>query len=158
MHHIPQGVCLVSPVCEYHLQPSLYKSFPHLGKFKIQIPHIVKDVNKVHPHIRIQYGNLQSGVTPLAEEKSLLHQSDGMVQHAIDDKYVTIYTSHFSGYIVTAEAINCCAQSAYVLLFGSLRNFPKASPLATVKVYLKSKHSFFKDYESVSITLRYLVV
>ena len=53
MHHIPQGDCLVSPVCEYHLQPSLYKSSPRLGKFKIQIPHIVKDLNKVRPHIRI---------------------------------------------------------------------------------------------------------
>ena len=74
-----------------------------------------------------------------------------MVQHEIDEQYVTIYTSHFSGYIVTAEAINCCAQSAAVLFFGSLRNFPRASPLATVKVCLTGTHSFIKDYESVSI-------
>ena len=149
MHHIPQGDCLVSPVCEFHLQPSLYKSFPQIEKFKIQIPHIVKDLTKVGHFIRMWYGNLHSGVPALIENKSVLGYSNEIGQYDMDDKYVTIYTSHFSGFIVTAEAINCCAQSARVLLFCSLANDPGEAPIAKVKVFFSSIHSDIKDYQSV---------
>ena len=63
---------------------------------------------------------------------------------------MTIYTRHFSGYIVTAEGINCCSKSANVLLFGSLTNNLEMGPLVTVKIYLASIHSQIKDYEMVS--------
>ena len=79
MHHIPRGDCLVSPVCEYHLQPALGKSSVQVGKFKIQIPHIVKDLKKVCPHIKIHYGNLHSGVPQLTTTKSQLGHPEGKV-------------------------------------------------------------------------------
>ena len=147
IHHIPKNHCLVSPVCEYHLQPSLYNSSPHIGKFKIQIRHIVKDIEKVQPHIKVRYGNLHKG--ELENAKHLhQHQSD-TVQYDINEKFVTINTRHFTGYMVTAESINCCAQSAYVLLFGSLTNVPQDVPLAAVKIYFSSTHNSIEDYIAV---------
>ena len=71
------------------------------------------------------------------------------IPYDIDEKYVTIHTSHFSGYIVTAEAINCCAQSVNMMTFGSLRNIQSAKPLLSVKIYFSSIHSQIKDYEWV---------
>ena len=65
----------------------------------------------------------------------------------IDEKHVTIHVRHFSGYIVTAEGINCCSKSANVLLFVSLANNPEMGPSVTVKIYLASIHSQIKDYE-----------
>ena len=63
---------------------------------------------------------------------------------------MTIYARHFSGYIVTAEGINCCSKSANVLLFGSLTSNLEMGPLVTVKIYLASIHSQIKDYGMVS--------
>ena len=148
MHHIPPGDCLVSQVCEYHLQTPFFNSGPQIGKFKIQIPHIVKDLKKMKPHVKVRYGNLHGD--SLVKVKGLNNCHTDTIQYDIDDKYVTIYTSHFSGYIVTAEAIKCCAESAYVLFFGSLRNESKEEPLATVSVHFASTHISMKDYKSVS--------
>ena len=56
--NIPKDDCLVSPICEYHLEPSLGRK-PSTGKnYKIQIPHIVADVDKVRDHLRVYRGNL----------------------------------------------------------------------------------------------------
>ena len=84
MHHVPDNDCLVSPICEYHLQQpyreqSLHERLkipipPHLPedpKYQIDIPHIVKDVDNVRPHIRVQHGNLHSG-KPALETHSLV--------------------------------------------------------------------------------------
>ena len=149
LNHIPSSDCLVSPVCEYHLQPSLYQNYPQVGQFKIQIPHIVKDVNKVRPHIRVSFGNLYSG--KMVKVNTSNHGQTNSLHYEINEQKVIITTSHFSGYIITAEAINCCAQSACALLFGCLRNVPKAVPLAIVKVFLSSVHLCIEDYQMVSI-------
>ena len=153
MHHVQKDDCMVSPVCEYHLQPSFFKSDPQVGKFKIQIPHIVKNLEKVKPHIKVRYGNLHCGSLVKVKDVDLHNHHTDEIQYDIEDKYMTISPSHFTGFIVTAEGINCCAQSASVMFFGSLRNLPGKNPLATVKVCFSSMHSFIKDYESVSINM-----
>ena len=164
IHHVPDDDCLVSPICEYHLQQpyreqSLHERLkipipPHLPedpKYQIDIPHIVKDVDNVRPHIRVQHGNLHSGKPAL--ETHSLENCKSNISFDIDEDYVTIHTNHFSGYIVSAKCINCCGQKANVHLFASLRNIPEATPLATAKVYLSSIHSDIKDYQCVRIFL-----
>ena len=71
------------------------------------------------------------------------------IQYDIDDKYVNIYTSHFSLYIVTAEGINCCASSVLAQVMGSLRNIRDAKPLASVKICLSSILYQIEDYKKV---------
>ena len=68
----------------------------------------------------------------------------------IDEKYVSIQTSHFSPIIVTAEGTNCCSKSADLLLFGSLANNPEMGPSVRLKVYLSSIHCQIKDFKKVS--------
>ena len=71
----------------------------------------------------------------------------------IDEKYVTIFTTHFCAYIITAEDVNHCSGYAKVLLFGALKQNPETEmPRATVKVYFSSIHTGIVDYESVSFS------
>ena len=161
-HHIPENDCLVAPICEYHLQEPYREPFlrdkynfqfsksplsvelpPPTEQYKIQIPHFVSDIERVRPHLKVRHGNIHSGVPALDDQGE-------KVQHSIDDKYVTILTSYFSGYIITAEGINCCGQTAKLLFFGSLRNRPdtKLSVLATVKAFISSK---IRDFQNVSL-------
>ena len=148
MNHVHRNDCLVGPICEYHLQPFLNKSERQAGKFKIQIPHILKDIKKVRHQIRVSHGNLHSD-SPLKVERKLMNYSRGGVYYDIDKYYVTIYTSHFTGYIVTAEGIQCCAQSANTHFFGSIRKIPGTEPLARLKVYFSSIHTDITDYKEV---------
>ena len=75
------------------------------------------------------------------------------VSFFVDRKVVTVHTKHFSGYLVTAEGVNCCGQSAHAHMFGSLRNYQNANPLATVKIYLSSIHTNIEDYQIVRFFL-----
>ena len=90
-----------------------------------------------------------SGMGTFTAVQSYLFTEIQMNKIEINHKYITIHTSHFSGYIVTAEGINCCSKSANVLLFGSLGNNLYQGPSVTVKVYLSSIHSEIRDYEAV---------
>ena len=128
-HHIPSKDCLVAPICEYHLQP-------FIGK---QVPHMVRNISPKRKYIRVRCGDLHSSsVLPICKlEKDSFE---------MDEKYVT---SHFSGYIATAEGINCCSKSANVLLFGSLTKNAWKGPSVAVKVFLSSIHSQIKDYVAV---------
>ena len=140
--HIHEKDCLVASICEYHLQPFIGRILPRSTKYKIQVPHIVRNVQQASESIRIKHGDIHNG-------SLLAVQRLEKGKYEIDEKYVTIYTSHFSGYIVTAEGINCCSKSVNVLLFGSLVNNPEIEPLVTVKVYMSSIHSQIKDYDAV---------
>ena len=141
-HHIPPNDCLVAPICEYHLHPFIGKVLPKDAKYKICVPHIVRNVKQVSNSIQVRHGDIHSrSVLPVHKIQ--------MNKFEIDQRYVTIHTSHFSGYIVTVEGINCCSKSANVLLFGSLANNPEMGPSVTVKIYLSSIHSQITDYKAV---------
>ena len=142
-NQIPRNDCLVAPICEYHLQPFIGRKPLRNTRYKIQVPHIIRNIDESQKHIHLRHGDLHANaVLPVCKlEKD---------KFEIDEKYATIYARHFSGYIVTAEGINCCSKSANVLLFGSLTNNFEMGPLVTVKIYLASIHSQIKHYEMVS--------
>ena len=164
MHHVPDDDCLVAPLCEYHLKEPYREMIldkkikveilqPSLGDndYRIEMPHIVNDVSKVRPLIRVRHGNLHSGVPAL--EKLSPKQKDDSISFDIDEELVTIHTNHFSGYIVSAKGINCCAHSANLHVFASLRNIPNKKPLATMEVYLTRILYDIEDYKHVRIIL-----
>ena len=138
-HHIPPNDCLVAPICEYHLQPFVGRILPRQLNCKLQVPHVVRNMDEVKKHIRVRHGDLHSNaVLPVYKlEKD---------KYEMDEKYMTIYASHFSGFIITAEAINCCSRRANVLLFGSLTNGAQLGALMTVTMYLSNCKSEIRDY------------
>ena len=107
------------------------------------MPHIVRDVPQVRKHIRVRHGDLHSN------EALPVYQLE-KDNFEIDEKYVTIHARHFSGYIVTAESINCCSRSANMLLFGLMASNPGDGTLVTLKVYLSSILSKIQDYQKVN--------
>ena len=151
IHHIPKRHCLVAPICEYCLQPASSNTPLKKVKYIIQIPHIVTDIERVRHHIRVFHGNIHSQESDLKIKKQ--NSEEKGLHFDIDEKYINIYTSHFSGFIVTADAITCCANRANLLIFGSLRNHSDVPPIATVKVVFASNHIKCKDYIHVSINV-----
>ena len=142
---IPEHECLLGPICEYHVLP--YLDEVCLGKrkrirsltrsqekYKIQIPHSVRDIERVRPHLKLRHF-----FRALYDDTGILTQASDQDECSIDDKYVTILTSHFSVYIITAEGVRCCGQTANLLFFGSLINRSDTQPLATVKVFISNK-------------------
>ena len=149
-HLVPANECIVGPICEYSVHAMIYcPTVPHGQKYKLMIPHLLKNVhNKVKYNIRVRYWNIHSKVQNLQFIDDETRKAK--VSFEVDENYVTISTSHFSGFIVTLEGINCCSGSANILLFGALTNIPDIEPLVTLKAYMSSTHSQIKDYESVS--------
>ena len=91
-HHIPRNDCLVGPICEYHLEPFIGKILPTDAKYKIYVPHTVRNVHQTQKYIRVRCGDIHNGILlPVHKlEKD---------RYEIDEKYVTIHAKHFSGYI-----------------------------------------------------------
>ena len=73
IHHIPNRNCLVAPICEYRLQPAIGHTHPQNVEYKIQIPHIVADIEKVRHHIRVLHGNIHNRQTHLKVEQQNSH-------------------------------------------------------------------------------------
>ena len=160
LKHISERECLVSPICEYFLQPELKDpknckensstTQPKDQRYLIRIPHAIKDIDKVEKRIRIKHGNIHSGIPPLIVERKPNSRHPDHVSFTVDQKYVNIYTYHFSGFIVTVENINCCSGSTYAVMFGSLKKVLEQDPLVTLKVFLSSNLGKIEDYRSVS--------
>ena len=152
-HHVPANECIVGPICEYSIHalidsPTLLPD----AKYKLQIPHIIKDIEAVKHRIRVTHRNIHSDVNNLKLEPEPGQSKNVEVWYKADNRFITIYTSHFSGYIVTVEGINCCSGSANLLLFGSLVSIPDEERLATLKVYMSSAHSTqIRDYKTVGL-------
>ena len=156
--HIRTQECLISPVCEYLLYPYLEddpivppdqrnrSAIDAEHEYTLQIPHIVEDVDKVREYIRVKHGNIQGDVPLHSMEAAELSPE----YFGIDKSYVYIYTRHFSGFIVTADGINCCGRSIFALIFGSLKKISGEYPLTILKVFLASKHYNGTDYIAVS--------
>ena len=143
LNFISKSDCIIGPICEYSLHKYDNHSLSRNSRYKIQIPHILRDIKNIQQHVRVRHFISSSQKT---NDDTILEED---IPCDIDEKYVTIHTSHFSGYIVTAEAINCCAQSVNMMTFGSLRNIQAVKPLLSVKIYFSSIHSQIKDYERV---------
>ena len=152
--HIPTEDCLISPICEFHLQPFLYKSSLNVGRYKIHIPTIMKDVYGPNT---VRHGSLYGGRLAKAKSQWLYGYDDqrGVVNCAIEGDHVIVYTSHLCGFIVTTESFNCCGRSANIHVFGSLCNWHSIThrPVGLVMVYFSSIHSNIKDYGFVRFPL-----
>ena len=150
IHHVPDGDCFMSQICDYHLQPpyseqSLSEKYkidippppPEDIKYQIQMPYIIKDVEIACPNTSVQQGNFHVNVSQLENPSPKTRDEN------IDEELIT---DHLGRSIV--------GQKANVHLFAALRNIPDATPHATVKVYFSSIHSDLKNDISVRVCFK----
>ena len=107
LHLIPDSVCVVGPMCEYSVHTFINgPQVASFEKFLLQVPHLGREVQNA---IRVRH------MDNVAREVTLIRTQDKMdpqladVSFDIDEQYVHIFTSHFIPFIVSAEAMNCCA-------------------------------------------------
>ena len=152
LKYISKSDCIIGPICEFRVHQFNSEVVSSHSRYKIQIPHIVKDVKNVRQFIRVRHFNSDGNI----QRENMDTDPEIGIQYDIDEKYVTIHTNHFSVFIITAEGVNCCASSASAHIFGSLRSIPQAAPLVSVKIYFSSILYMIEDYISVSFSsIRY---
>ena len=148
LHLIPKNECIMSPICEYSVHPLLDSpAVPKNIQYRLQIPHVVRDVHETGNQVIVRHGNIQNGhfrkcPTGVPEEG---HNTF----YTIGPKYVDLYTSHFSATVVTEDGIACCCRSANAKVFGILRNKSGKEPLVKLKVFLASLLYDIEDFNSV---------
>ena len=133
LHLISDSDCLICPVCEYGFHPDEEKDSPE-GMFKLFIPHIVKDISKVKDHIKVREFSSKTGTEIRSDIPQGRNRKGDDAFWDINQKYLCIHSTQFRKFIVTVEGINCCAQSAKLLLYGSL--IKQQVPTVTIKPYL----------------------
>ena len=140
---IPVEECLVSPICQFVIQPEYGTKIPEEVRYKIHIPHIIRglDLQQIKKHIRIKHGDIHNGDLQT-------HRNDDIF-YELDKEFITVTMPHFSTYIVIVEGIKCCSSRATALLFGSLDHPPGADPLASLRVYFTNYTTGIKDYDEV---------
>ena len=151
-HLFPHNECVISPICEYSFHQLLDKpAVSRNAKYRIQIPHVARDINNPGQQIIVRHGNIHNGHF----RKCLpgkLKEGHG-IYYTVSDKYVDVYTSHFSATVVTQESIDCCCRSANAAVFGVLRNKSGKQPLVKLKVFMASLLYNIEDFNSVRLSL-----
>ena len=137
----------MSPVVEFsaHTQNGQPLVLSKDKKYSLQLPQIIEDVKAAKENINIWSGNIHTDDITLSNGSK-----DSDVIHDSDNKYINIETTTLGTFIVTVDEINCCARSAMIHLFGSLKNTPSEKPLASVNVYFSNLFYRFQEYEMVS--------
>ena len=146
--------CLICPVCEYVFHPDETKNKPD-GKFKLLIPHIVKDITNVKGQILVRQVASKS-ILEILPVSTQFETSNAYWN--IDDKYIIIYTRKFSKFVITAKKIKCCGRSVEMLVFGRWEDLADGFARVDLRTYLGSEHCRIKDYLEVRIacSLRFI--
>ena len=153
-HLFPHNECVMSPICEYSFHQLLDKpAVSKNAKYRIQIPHVARDIHKPGQQIIVRHGNIHNGhfrKCPAGKP-----EEDHGTYYTVGDKYVDVYTSHFSATVVTQESLDCCCRSAIAAVFGVLRNKSGKIPRVKLKVLLASLLYNIEDFNSVCPCLYY---
>ena len=158
-HFVKESDCIVGPMCEFEFHS--YEDIPEGVWIKIQVPHIVKNP-KIEDNIRvisrdryqecIEYAqSLEQGEEPFDNQN---------IYYRFGDRYIEIFTHHFSQFIVFAEnvtlnevlhkdAMECCGRSAEMLVFTKWVTKKSNHPLLEVTLYLCSMYYEKEDYRRV---------
>ena len=147
-HLFPHNECVISPICEYSFHQLLDKpAVSKNAKYRIQIPHVARDINNFGQQIIVRHGSIHNG--HFRKCPAGVPEEGHDTYYTVGDKYVDVYTSHFSATVVTQESIDCCCRSAKATVFGTLRNKSGQKPLVKLKVFLTSLLHNIEDFKSV---------
>ena len=145
-HLVGENDCIISPICEYHFHGSSTHPKP---KFRLLIPHIVRNIEKtggcIQVKLQLKQGEVLQKVNHFTSEAPI---ATGDVLYKTHGSYIEILTDHFTKFIVTAKEIECCSHSSVVLVF--LRMDRESSPtIADIRICFASLHYEKQDYLQV---------
>ena len=143
-HLVGKDDCIISPICLFHFHGS---EIPPASRFGLQVPHNVKDINQVQAKIRVNHGKLSrcymERALPFSQE---LNSTD--VFYACYPHHVEVSSPHFSGFLISAEGVNCCTGSDVMLAFSKIEP-SEAGPVANIATYFCSSHHILNGYRQV---------
>ena len=145
---IPDNECLVAAIPEFHSFPE--KTLPTNKFYKIRLEHCLKSAEE-RRWLVVRYGCLKTG----QKFEEILHfpQSTGDAAfYEVDERYVTIYTHHFTEFICTV-CKKSCEQRARMFIFGSLKQMNNSTHV-TIRPYMCSSlysTEIFRKVTSLSI-------
>ena len=143
-HVISDAECIVGPLVEVE----------HVGKavdsltYILKIPHCVQN-KKLWESIKVRRGNPNNGIA--STEVQQRSQPGGDDDYfVIDEKFITIYTSHFTLFTCTS-CDNSCNATVMTFLFAQLRHVQKHYVTKVkVKAFLCSDLYRIADFKTVS--------
>ena len=133
LDHIPESECLVSPIIEYN---STFTS-SQKGLFEIKVPHCVRNRNQFQ-HIQVRHGDVYKKLPFFRHRKCEIH-----------DRYLTIYTSHFSQFICTVCSQSCHG-NAKAFIFGRITPLRYPPIKSALRIYMCSPLYDILDFKRVS--------
>ena len=130
-------------MCEFYFRPFVEGYVPNTV-FTIQVPHIVADIGRARDRLKVRHmSNLESSY--VSEENALPRVLQyPILYYNVDNKYVNIFTSTFSKFLISTEAINCCSDRTRVMIF-----WKPASDGINVQLYFCSLLYIGTDYRKV---------
>ena len=144
-HLVGKDDCIISPICQFHFHGSEITS---ASRFGLQVPHNVKHINQVQAKIRVNHGKLSprymETALPFSRE---LNSTD--VFYACYPRHIEVSSPHFSGFLISAEGVNCCAGSAVMLAFSMIEP-SEVGPVANIATYFCSSHHILNGYRQVN--------
>ena len=151
LHLIPDSECIVGPMCEYSVHPFIQgPQVPSHEQFQLQIPQILGQKAVQQKKIRVRYSNNANTVVATFRADDESSQVTPDLAFNVDRKYVNILTCNLGSFMVTADALTCCARSVVAHVYGSQMNVQNSSPPTTMKVHVSSALYDLQDYEDVS--------
>ncbi len=150
-HLVQNTECIVSPISEYFVFPP---PSPQKEPFKLEIPHIVEDIQEAKQKLRVQVQEKKSSFLQPASQQfpgqsltDLLRK--GEVVFTVKKSHVEVLTMHFTTFIVSAELANCCWKNVKMLIFSLMDAHLTTTPVANLSIHLASTQSEIKDYLQV---------
>ena len=140
LQEIPEDHCLVAPIVEYHYEATNDVTNKKLF-FRIKVPHCVSQKDDLKS-IQVKHGDIHKGVT-----FTRLPISSSYFQ--VDEKYVTIYTRHFSQFICTS-CNKICKGRGKAFMFGRVMPLQTIPSVAALRLFLCSPLLDITDYKKVS--------
>ena len=122
---IPNNECLVAAIPEFHSFPE--RTLPDNKFYQIKLEHCLKSAEE-RKLLIVRQGCLRT--RDKFEEIPYFPQATGDAAfYEVDERYITIYTHHFTEFICTV-CNKVCKQRARLLIFGSLRHLNNSTKVA----------------------------
>ena len=145
-HVIPESECIVGPLVEVE----------HVGKgaekersltYMPKIPHCIQN-KELWKSIKVRRGNPKNGID-FTDLQQRFQPGDDGDYYVIDEKFITIYTSHFTLFTCTS-CNNSCNATIMTFLVAQLRHLPKYDVTKVkAKVFLCSDLYRIEDFRNV---------
>ena len=148
LHLIPDSECIVGPMCEYSIH-SFIQGPPFHEQFLLRIPQILGQKAGLQHKIRVRHSNSANRAVAIFPADNESSQGSDLSLN-VDGKFVNIVASHLGSFLVTANALTCCARSVVAHVYGSQMNVQNNSPPTAMKVFISSALCALRDYEDVS--------